>query len=1156
MASIRSGLQRDRPGAINQLQGGRRLVTDSKPLTRDTDHLSDDRAVPVEAAEFRAIFDAAPTPLLVVAPPDWRIVTANEARLLATGLTLDQQAGRLLFDVFPDDPDDPDADGVKNLTASLIRVMETRASDTMAVQRYAVKDNHGRFEERWWSPVNTPVLDDDGEVALVVHRVEEVTEIVRLRGEAEARDQIVRDQQAVIDRLRVTERELRSAQELNRRILTSSADCIKVLDLDSRVEFMSEGAMCALEVDDFSTVKGTCWPELWPDDERSKTLAALDNAKRGGVGRFQGFATTMKGSPRWWDVIVTPINGLDGRPEKLLSISRDVSEIKRVEEQLRKSEARLRFLGELDEALGASSNSRTAMAAALALLGRRLNASRCAYADMGDDGDSFVIRADYVAPDVVSSAGAYTVDVFGSRAAAELRAGRVLVVSDVAAEVPSGEGQEMFLSIGVGAIVCCPLIKDDRLAAMMAVHQSERREWLEDEVRLISAVAARCWAHVQRVGAEARLADRERRLSAIISTAPIGILVADAAGAIVEGNRRTEEILGHPILHSPDVESYRDWVSFHPNGVQVEGREYPLARALGGEPRPELVCHYLRGDGRRIWVRIVGSPILDESGEIEGALVAILDIDEMKRAQEELKDLNVDLEARVRSATADLDRVWRNARDAFVVIDRDGVFRRINPATTAILGWTSDEMVGRNLFDFILPDDDSITRGALEHARTDLLAVVENRYRTKDGDFRHLSWVAAPEGGLIYAYGRDITAERAREAELEQTREALRQSQKMEAVGQLTGGIAHDFNNMLAVVIGSLDLLGRRIGPADLRAKRYVDAAADGARRAALLTQRLLAFARQQPLQPEALNANRLVAGMSELIRGSLGSDIRLETVLAAGVWRVHADPNQLENVLLNLAVNARDAMPGGGRLTIETQNAHLDARYAASEVGVRPGHYVLIAVTDTGCGMPEEVIAKVFDPFFTTKPVGRGTGLGLSQVYGFVKQSGGHVRIYSELDNGTTVKIYLPRLFGADHDAAETASSAEMPLGDALEVILVVEDEPSVRQFSVDALNELGYKVLEAEGAAAALRLLDAHPEIALLFTDIVMPDVNGGKLAELARKKRPDLRVLFTTGYTRNAVVHNGVVDPGVQLIGKPFMLDELAAKVREVLDAPSPG
>ena len=391
-----------------------------------------------------------------------------------------------------------------------------------------------------------------------------------------------------------------------------------------------------------------------------------------------------------------------------------------------------------------------------------------------------------------------------------------------------------------------------------------------------------------------------------------------------------------------------------------------------------------------------------------------------------------------------------------------------------------------------------------------------------------------------------------RTAELLRSEEALRQAQKMEAVGQLTGGIAHDFNNMLAVVMGSLDLLSRRMTAEDARAKRYIAAATEGARRAANLTQRLLAFSRQQPLQPEAIDVNRLVTGMSDLMMHSLGGAVQLETVLAGGLWPINADPNQLENVILNLAINGRDAMPDGGKMTVETQNAHLDSRYAADEIGIAPGQYVMIALTDSGSGMAQDVIDKAFDPFFTTKEVGKGTGLGLSQVYGFVKQSGGHVRIYSEVGQGSTVKLYLPRLLGHKMASQLNDADVDLPLGDRNELILVVEDEPAVRQFSTDALGELGYRVLEADSGKAALLMLDEHPDIALMFTDIVMPEMNGARLAELVRVKRPGLPILFTTGYTRNAVVHNGVLDPGVELIGKPFTIEELAARVRTILDS----
>ncbi|MCR6627652.1 MAG: ATP-binding protein [Pseudoxanthomonas sp.] len=373
-------------------------------------------------------------------------------------------------------------------------------------------------------------------------------------------------------------------------------------------------------------------------------------------------------------------------------------------------------------------------------------------------------------------------------------------------------------------------------------------------------------------------------------------------------------------------------------------------------------------------------------------------------------------------------------------------------------------------------------------------------------------------------------------------------------MGQLTGGIAHDFNNMLAAIIGPLDLLSDRIDPDDARAKRYVDMAMEASRRAAQLTQRLLAFSRQQPLRPESLDANKLVAGMSDLLSHALGSSVQLETVLSGGLWRTSADPNQLENVILNLAVNARDAMPEGGRLTVETANCYLDHAYVADHPGISAGQYVLICVSDTGSGMPAEVIAKAFDPFFTTKEVGRGTGLGLSQVYGFVKQTGGHVKIYSELGSGTTIKVYLPRLQGAGTELSAAVASKPLPRGESKEVVLVVEDEAAVRQFSVEALRELGYHVLEADGAAAALKILESEPGISLLFTDVVMPVTNGRKLADEACRRWPHLKVLFTTGYSRNAVVHNGVLDPGVHLIVKPFTVQELATRVRDVLEGRS--
>ncbi len=380
----------------------------------------------------------------------------------------------------------------------------------------------------------------------------------------------------------------------------------------------------------------------------------------------------------------------------------------------------------------------------------------------------------------------------------------------------------------------------------------------------------------------------------------------------------------------------------------------------------------------------------------------------------------------------------------------------------------------------------------------------------------------------------------------------VRQMQKMESIGQLTGGIAHDFNNMLAIVIGSLDLAKRRLETSPGQARSSIDNAMEGAERAAQLTSRLLAFSRQQPLAPRALDVNKLIGGMSEMLRRTLGENVRIETVIAGGLWSAFADTGQLENAVLNLCVNGRDAMPDGGKLTIEAANSHLDDRYAAHHNEVEPGQYVMISVTDSGTGMGAEVIGRAFDPFYTTKGVGKGTGLGLSQVFGFVKQSGGHVKIYSEIGVGTTVKLYLPRHFGEAASVEEGKALAELPRAKPDEIILVVEDEDRVRHMSVDALRELGYLVVQASDANQALTVLELQPRVDLLFTDVIMPEMNGRLLVEKARHARPGLKVLYTTGYTKNAIVHNGMLDHDVAFLPKPFTIAELAVKVRAVIDA----
>jgi signal transduction histidine kinase/CheY-like chemotaxis protein len=380
--------------------------------------------------------------------------------------------------------------------------------------------------------------------------------------------------------------------------------------------------------------------------------------------------------------------------------------------------------------------------------------------------------------------------------------------------------------------------------------------------------------------------------------------------------------------------------------------------------------------------------------------------------------------------------------------------------------------------------------------------------------------------------------------------QALRQSQKMEAVGQLTGGVAHDFNNLLTIIIGNLGIAKR--GVVEARAERALNNALVGAERAAQLTQRLLAFSRRQPLNPRLIDVNKLVVSISDLLTRTLGENIALETVSGAGLWKVEADASELESTLLNLALNARDAMPEGGKLTIEISNAYLDDEYCRHHEGIQPGQYVLVAVTDSGAGMSRETIDHAFEPFFTTKEAGKGTGLGLSQVYGFMKQSGGHVKIYSEPGEGTTIKLYLPRREGDEADiSSDSSEGSDRGQG---ETILIVEDDDGVRQYAAEILRDLNYQIIEAKDSATALRLLDAEKQFDLLLTDVVLPGKNGRELADEVERKRPEVKIIFMTGYSRNAIVHHGRLDAGTELIPKPLIERSLARKIRQVLDGRS--
>jgi len=519
------------------------------------------------------------------------------------------------------------------------------------------------------------------------------------------------------------------------------------------------------------------------------------------------------------------------------------------------------------------------------------------------------------------------------------------------------------------------------------------------------------------------------------------------------------------------------------------------------------------------------------------------DITDQKSTQRELEDLNANLEVQIEARTAERDRIWNTTSELMCMVDFQGVFRAINPAWKGLLGWSNDALVGRSALDYVHPDDVRVSSeaiGALSQAPGEVR--VENRMRGADGDYRLIAWTVTSDQATIYAVGRDIT-------EMRQTEDALRHSQKMEAVGQLTGGIAHDFNNLLTGIIGALDLMKRRIQQGRMDdVERFMDAASTSAQRAAALTHRLLAFARRQSLDSKPTDANQLVASMEELLSRTLGEQIDLSIELETGLWAAYGDAAQMESALLNLAINARDAMPNGGRLTIATANAQLPA-VSAPDGQRAAGDYVAISVTDTGVGMAPHVAAKAFDPFFTTKPLGQGTGLGLSMIYGFARQSGGHLKLDSELGRGTTVTLYLPRLLG-EQVADPEIIAGEAPRGDG-ERVLVVEDDAQVRLLVMEVLRELGYQATEAHDGDAALPILRSDAKIDLLITDVGLPGINGRQLAEIARQYRPGLRVLFVTGYAENAAQRSQFLDEGMEMVAKPFAVDELARKIRAMVE-----
>jgi PAS domain S-box-containing protein len=685
-----------------------------------------------------------------------------------------------------------------------------------------------------------------------------------------------------------------------------------------------------------------------------------------------------------------------------------------------------------------------------------------------------------------------------------------------------------------------------------------------DEDDGIGGVLVVCRDVTEEYLAAVRLREREAELARVQQLGRIGGLEVDLRTGF--RNRRSPEYL---LIHGlpPDAanESHDDWVNrIHPE--DREATEKKFRDAVAGNVRDYSVQYRIirPSDGETRWISVKSTIERDENGKAIRLIGAHTDITEQvvagialrqseerfRKLADQLAELNATLAQRVEEKTRERDRIWNVSQDLLVVADRNGVWRTVNPAWTKTLGWSEAELLNRTSEWLDHPDDGGRTRKEINKLiQGDLTVKFEGRFRHKDGSYRWLSWTGVPDRDHIYAVARDVTAEKAAAERLKAAEEALLQSQKMEAVGQLTGGIAHDFNNLLTGIVGSLDLLQTRLnqGRTD-NVARYINAAMTSANRAAALTHRLLAFARRQPLIPESVDVNQLVVSLEDLLRRTIGESIDLEIAAVDDLWCTLCDPNQLESALLNLAINARDAMPDGGKLVISTANARLGSM-TADTPALSPGDYICIAVSDTGVGMSAEVAARAFDPFFTTKPIGQGTGLGLSMIYGFARQSNGHVTIDSKLGRGTSVRLYLPR-----HDGGAIAQqvSAGRAAGAAStgETVLVVEDEAVVRGVILETLADQGYRTLEAIDGPSGLRILRTRQRIDLLVTDVGLPGINGRQLADQARETRPGLKILFITGYAESVAMSDSFLEEGMEMITKPFELDNLSRRIRAMV------
>lgn len=857
-----------------------------------------------------------------------------------------------------------------------------------------------------------------------------------------------------------------------------------------------------------------------PSDRARVADAMTDSIATGADYDIEYRVVTLTGELRWVLIRARPAYTDDGTPLRMTGVSIDITDRKR--EEVNKG-----CLAELADAIRDHQAPGDLAYAAAEILGRALGVSRVGYGTIDPDAETLRVERDWTAPGVKSFAGVVTLRDYGS-SIDSLKQGHFIAIADVREDDRTAIAAAALEGQSARSFVNAPVIEQGRLAAVLYVNDDHVREWTTDEHALIKEVGERTRTAVERSRVDAALRDSEARYRTLFESVDQGFCVFDMV--FDDAGRPIDYVFVEVNPAFAAQTGLVDAVGRRMSNLAPahEQRWYDLYGGVALTGTPVRIEDYAQALGRwyEIYAYRVGAP--------EQRRVAALfnDVSDRKSSEQRIHELNETLEQRVAERTAERNRVWEGSRDILVTADRNGVFRDVNPAWTRILGHAPGDVVGRSFSDFVWPDDRDATAKAVEAAGSgNDVEGFENRYCAQDGTPRWIAWRTAFEGDLIYGYGRDITAEKQHAAELALAQEALRQSQKMEAMGSLTGGVAHDFNNLLTPIVGSLDLLQRK-GLGSEREQRLIAGAVQSADRAKTLVQRLLAFARRQPLQSTAVDLAPLVHGMADLIASTTGPQIKIVVEAADDLPAAKVDPNQLEMAILNLAVNARDAMPGGGtlRISVSSETAGPD-----NDAGIIAGRYLRLSIADTGSGMDEATLKRAIEPFFSTKGVGKGTGLGLSMAHGLASQLGGAMTISSIVGVGTNIELWIPESIEQmmDMRAGETAT-----LVDASGVALLVDDDELVRLSTADMLIEMGFTVVEARSAEEALNMIDdgLHPD--LLVTDHLMPGMSGTELARTLQRERPATKILVVSGYAESEGI-----DPDLPRLTKPFRNAELA-------------